>query len=294
MELSEQTLHEFLNTMPAVLYEYSQSPDGNNEILYVSPSAKEILGHPGEYFLGDIAHFLELIHPDDRARFMAEDEATIDDSNFFIEIRILLPSGEAKWIRCNAKPTSKTKEGTVIWCGCVIDITPLKQIEEALKKANDDLETKVEQRTYELTKVNEALNIKTRDLEKANAALSVLLDHRSNEKKQFEKNILSNMDTLILPYLKKMRESKSKQSTDVYLDIFEKNLKEIISPFSATLSSQLMKLTPTEIQVANLINGMGKHPIKSVGLIHFPGRFSGRRTLLPGRIPITTGTHHRW
>ena len=37
------------------------------------------------------------------------------------------------------------------------------------------------------------------------------------------------------------------------MDIMESNLKEIISPFSERISEKISKLTPTEIQVANLV-----------------------------------------
>ncbi len=133
MEPSAQTLYDFLNTMPAVLYEYLQRQDGSGEFRYMSPTSKEILGHPCEYFIEDMARLWELIHPDDLARLKAEDEATVNDSSFTIEARIILPSGEIRWVQFSSKPASKTKKGAVIWIGCIVDITPLKQAEEEIK-----------------------------------------------------------------------------------------------------------------------------------------------------------------
>ena len=42
--VSRQTLHDFLNILPAVVYEYVLYEDGRSELLYISPSSKDILG----------------------------------------------------------------------------------------------------------------------------------------------------------------------------------------------------------------------------------------------------------
>jgi len=121
--------------MPAVFYEYLQHQDGTSEVLYVSPSSKEILGHPPEHFIKDINHFWEIIHPDDRGYIKKHDEETINEDFATIDARIILPSGEVRWIKFSSKSVSKTKSGSVVWNGFCVDITSQKEIEEKLRQS---------------------------------------------------------------------------------------------------------------------------------------------------------------
>jgi len=121
--------------MPSVFYEYLQHQDGTSEVLYVSPSSKEILGHPPEYFIEDINHFWGIIHPDDRSYIKKHDEETINEDFATIEARIILPSGEVRWIKFSSKSVSKTKRGSVVWNGVCVDITLQKEIEEKLRQS---------------------------------------------------------------------------------------------------------------------------------------------------------------
>jgi DNA-binding CsgD family transcriptional regulator len=66
-----------------------------------------------------------------------------------------------------------------------------------------------------------------------------------------------NVKELILPYLDKLKRENFRNRQKTYLEILESNLSAIISPFERTLSSKFIKLTPAEIQVANLIK-LGK------------------------------------
>ena len=127
-----------------------------------------------------------------------------------------------------------------------LDITKLKQAEFELKKQHDHLEKKVAERTAELEQ-------KTKSLEETNIALRVLLDQRDKDKKQIEKNMLYKIEKLIFPYLDKLKEKKVDSEGNVYLNIIESNLKEITSTISPDLLSQFSKLTPAEIEVADLI-----------------------------------------
>jgi PAS domain S-box-containing protein len=105
----------------------------------------------------------------------------------------------------------------------------------------------------ERKRAEEELDIKTRNLEEANAALNVLLKRRDEDKRELEEKVLFNMKELALPYVGKLKASGLNERQISYLSILESNLEEIISPFSYRLSSRYLNLTPAEIEVANLI-----------------------------------------
>jgi len=101
------------------------------------------------------------------------------------------------------------------------------------------------------------LEIKTSNLEEANAAFKVLLKRRDEDKIELEEKVLSNVKELVVPYLEKLEKTGLDASQKTYLSILESNLNEIISPFLRKLSSKYFSLSPTEIQVANLVK-LGK------------------------------------
>jgi len=109
----------------------------------------------------------------------------------------------------------------------------------------------------ELREREKELKIKTRNLEETNTALRVLLKSRDEDKIELEEKVLLNVKELVAPYLEKLKKSGMDEKQKTYVDILESNLNDIISPFSQNISSTLYHLTPSEIQVANLIK-MGR------------------------------------
>jgi DNA-binding CsgD family transcriptional regulator len=97
------------------------------------------------------------------------------------------------------------------------------------------------------------LKIKTQNLEETNVAMKVLLKKREEDRKDIEYNILSNVKKLIDPYFDKIRKTKLDSRQKAFLNILESNLQEITSPFSRKISIRELNLTPTEIQVSNMI-----------------------------------------
>lgn len=97
------------------------------------------------------------------------------------------------------------------------------------------------------------LENQTRDLEEVNAALRVLLRQRETDKKELEDRILTNFQQLVRPLLEKLKISGLTKRQRNLLEIAENELKDILAPFLHEVSTGHFKLTPTEIQVANLV-----------------------------------------
>ena len=85
------------------------------------------------------------------------------------------------------------------------------------------------------------------------ALIKVLLDQRGDDKKKLEETMMSNVKELVIPNLTRLKNNSLNSKQQTALNILESNLNEIISPFVNNVSSSYMKLTLTEIQVANFI-----------------------------------------
>ncbi|MBU2551373.1 MAG: PAS domain S-box protein, partial [Proteobacteria bacterium] len=115
-----------------------------------------------------------------------------------------------------------------------------------------DISERVEAET-DLRKKERELAIQARKLEDSNTALKVLLEHRDLEKISQEKRLVTTLERLIFPYLEKLRAECTKSRQKKFLDVIASNLSHIASPFSRRLSDMEVQLTPSEIEVANLL-----------------------------------------
>jgi PAS domain S-box-containing protein len=90
-------------------------------------------------------------------------------------------------------------------------------------------------------------------LEETNTALRVILRESEITKIELEKNVLSNIKDLLLPYVKELDTKHLNEEQQFFLDIIKANINEITSSFSRKLKLEFDDLTPREIQVADLI-----------------------------------------
>ena len=139
---AEARLSEIAGHFPGVMYRRVLHPDGTISYPYTSPGAAELLGATSDELfrqrpLEQLAR--DRIHPDDRAAFAeALRRSASDLSPFGVEVRSLRQDGSTCWIRSTAS-VRRAPDGTVVWDGVMIDISPLKASEHALEARTEAL-----------------------------------------------------------------------------------------------------------------------------------------------------------
>jgi PAS domain S-box-containing protein len=273
---SRQRYQELVETTSDWIWEV----DENATYTYCSPKVKDILGYSPEQILGKKS--FDLMPEREAKRVSGSFQELIGRRKAFAGLENINrhKAGHEVVLETSGVPLFDDNGKFIGFRGIDRDITKRKRAELALEKLNEKLERCVEERTVALMETNrqlkkeieernqveEELRVKTRDLEELNAALKVLLKKRDEDKFELEEKIAGNVKELIFPYLEKIKRVNLENREKTFLEIVEANLDALISPFERTLSSKFIKLTPAEIQVANLIK-LGKTS-KEIGALN--------------------------
>jgi PAS domain-containing protein len=79
---------------------------------------------------------LERIHPDDRRKWKGTiDRAVLENADYEVEFRIVLPSGPVRWIHRVGHPLLNSLGEVVQFVGSSTDVTERKCAEEALRRS---------------------------------------------------------------------------------------------------------------------------------------------------------------
>jgi DNA-binding CsgD family transcriptional regulator/PAS domain-containing protein len=253
LQQQKEQLQAITENVPGVVFQFYANNNGETGVHYCSPKLSEIFGIE---FIEDGALFFqkfsEDIHEEDKQIFFESiQEAVQKQIPWKWKGRYVKSTGEVIWFDGQSIPTVRKDE--IVFDGLLINITrnieqeiALKQAKEAAEAANNELEHRVADRTAQLDR-------KTERLMETNVALKILLKQRKEDKKELEEKVMFNVEKLIHPYLEKLKMRYTDDSQIAFLEIIQSNLDEITSSFAHKYKSYLSKLTPAQIQIANLI-----------------------------------------
>jgi PAS domain S-box-containing protein len=211
--------------------------DNNKIILDANKQAIKFFGYSKKELIGQPAYMIWPPEELDRVN-KAIETADLYGKGHIHNANVLRKDGRK--VNVDASGSRFSVGDDVFYVLIFHDTTEHKEMQEQLQKAKTELESTVAERT--------------RELMEANTALKVLLSHQNQEKAENEQKLTTNLRNQILPYLHELKKEKiSADKRRAYLQLIEKNLQSVMSEFVTHLQSTTSKLTPKEIQVANLV-----------------------------------------
>jgi PAS domain S-box-containing protein len=146
--------------------------DARGLYTYASPAVEKILGYKPEEIVGK-KHFHDLFHPEDQEELKEAAFEVFAQKQSFREFinRNVRQDGQTVWLSTGGVPILDEEGNLLGYRGADTDITERRWVEEALRKAHEGLERRVEERTAELTIANEQLKREIEERKRAEEAL---------------------------------------------------------------------------------------------------------------------------
>ena len=150
---SESRYRTLFEELPALVYTEVHAIGGS--WLYESPKVKDIMGYTPEES-GEPGFWKKILHPDDRARVLAEDRRVeLTGDPWRMEYRSIAKDGRVVWLRDHAVLVRGEPGEPSFWHGFVVDITEQKLAEQATREALE----RERQATRRLQALDDAKNV---------------------------------------------------------------------------------------------------------------------------------------
>jgi PAS domain S-box-containing protein len=226
--------------------------DLDGTVIDINQAFEDILGYKREDVIGKKFYEFEALKPGDWQKAIDAANDLMDGksvADYVFEFEAVASDGRKIYIEVN--PRAVVKDGEIKGVLAITrDVT-------ARKMEMEDMEGLVKERTS--------------NLEEANTALRVMLKKAGEVRAEMGERIQFNVKEFVFPYLEKLKKTELNETQQSYVDNLEENLNEITSPFLRGISTRYMRLTPTEIQVANMVK-QGKTTKEIASLLNMSAR----------------------
>ena len=176
-----------INSLPGIFYLL----DEQGHFIRWNKNLEAVTGYAAKEL--QYINNLSTIHKDDRALIASKMKDVFTNGQAEVEAKLLGRHGKVSPYFFTGRRMAI--EGESYLAGLGIDITELKRIEQELKQAHDQLEKKVKQRTAELRKANEKLQISQEYLKKF---AGMLLSAREEERKNISTTLHDELGSMAI------------------------------------------------------------------------------------------------
>jgi signal transduction histidine kinase len=140
LQESRHLYQRLVNNVPCVIYQCQINSDGSIAFPYISDQIKVLFDLDPKEIVRDASILSQTIHPDDLDLFFSSLHTSAQMMRTcFWQGRLILPTGEIKWISTDAFPELRA-DGHIVWDGILMDITEQYQVAAALRQSNERLE----------------------------------------------------------------------------------------------------------------------------------------------------------
>jgi PAS domain S-box-containing protein len=136
---SDERFRQIAENINEVFWIWTAAP-GNAQCLYVSPAYETIWGRSCESLYAKPQSWKEALHPNDREWVLVEIASLDFEKENDLIYRVVRPDQSIRWIRDRIFPVRDERGSVIRLAGLAEDITETKTAEEALQKANRQLQ----------------------------------------------------------------------------------------------------------------------------------------------------------
>ena len=201
--------------------------------------------------------WLDSVHPDDREKagsaFLA---ANTRNETFRAEYRLRRHDGAYRWVIDSAVPRFAPDGEYLGYIGSVLDVTDEKRAEEAIRRARDELELRVRERTAALS---EALAALGRQEEVRKELLRRLVTVQEDERRRISRELHDQMGQQLTALMLRLRLAKDAAGEDSPLQEQLRWLEGHAALISRDLHRVALELRPTALDDLGLPEALAQY-----------------------------------